>query len=1068
MVDGSNNKLCRQVSDSGGVFRGRRWLRLPWQEKIVEIDAAKAAKKVEKGDWVTLQSSQDAAPLPVRSAEDLREAAVLQAGGSKETVVHPKLAEDLLQLDQMGATFLVNHEGRQLEVGAYGAYNALTEDLGLADLEVTLNEPAVAVKSESELTELVDFRRQRGPLVTLQQQGFQFFDSEGREISSFTASRNENSRLGVSEGWLPVNRTSVEEATDFRDKVDFLGSASAARLAAPPPQNFEELAAYVARARSPEDRVALSRYAVKDRRDEIAATINDLAQKPAEQVDALIKLALETGPDPLTVFRAAQDKLEMRPAGDLSSALLANSKRPLAQAALNLSGKPGDWRMKKWQSVFALHQAALTEDDPHDFCRAALSKVHNDDRDLLRRELFSAFFPELNQRLDELLKTRSRAMGARDVLMDEALKNPGAELTELARACLSRLPQDSNGRAFLHEFLLGRSEHPRSAFALRISRHQDGYHLKKWDSVFALYEAAAVTSLTETEFCHRVLENCHSDDRQYLGQNLTREFLPEHGHRIEGLVKALPKRSELQAAEGALYEAALRKPEANLDELVAAALERVDHNKNKDRAFLMENLLSRTPSGRGKLALRLARDGEGYHLKKWKSVIGLYQAALDPKLTATEFCRRVMDECHSDDQLFLSKELLAEFHPDSHQKLERLLAESFTDPKKRPAAVAAFYAAAAKDPEQNLETLAREAAQLVDSGNNDDRAFLFELALAAQDDELSHLALELARDKDGYRLKKWFSVFAVYEAATGPAEQFPSKVLGQVKNSEDQAFLTGEFLKKLHPDLAKELDSLVQSRTPHKAVAEVRRAALQAPEADLSGTLRAALQKFDGDNKDRAGLMEIILELESRDLAPGNAAELALKASIDGSGYHLKKWNSVFGLYNAVLNKEHPEPLVVANEALRAAEVTQDALTIGAAFMDPLLADSRTSAGARWAQGLQSKLRSPESKKAVYSAFFRLPRGAGVSQGIARVRAALAEVPSKDEQDLIAFELLNSLGDRLPRELQPKLVGALETPGEAVALLEVLELLNETHSDLDITIEEDGIQVGDTWLETEN
>ena len=152
-------------------FARKRSVTLPWQEPYFKTDESTVPDLLKQGYELSVQGPEQSEPLPMVSPQDLDEFYSFQKGEIFPTLAEPRLAQNLLNLRDRGASFFSqkpNHPERQ-KVGAYGAYNLLTDQsMKLAGatsaidiLEVAFAQPLPSVKLDSQqqlsnITEVVE------------------------------------------------------------------------------------------------------------------------------------------------------------------------------------------------------------------------------------------------------------------------------------------------------------------------------------------------------------------------------------------------------------------------------------------------------------------------------------------------------------------------------------------------------------------------------------------------------------------------------------------------------------------------------------------------------------------------------------------------------------------------------------------------------------------------------------------------------------------------------------------------------------------------------------------------
>lgn len=166
----------------------RSW-RLPFQSPYKEVQAHEVEALLGQGATIEVATPDGKQRLPVEDREDLYEVQTLYG---KTTPENPMRA--LRELSQSGVRFWANVEGRETEVGLYGAYNALTGDLGLKELRAWDQFGSVAL---SDPTRLLEFQSdQKTPVRKLAERSMQFFSEDGRTLHPFEAWQSSQYSVG--------------------------------------------------------------------------------------------------------------------------------------------------------------------------------------------------------------------------------------------------------------------------------------------------------------------------------------------------------------------------------------------------------------------------------------------------------------------------------------------------------------------------------------------------------------------------------------------------------------------------------------------------------------------------------------------------------------------------------------------------------------------------------------------------------------------------------------------------------------------------------------------------------
>ncbi len=223
-------------------YREKRW-RLPWQDAHEPIPLQEVEDRLERGqsERLRVKLPDSGLPLPLSSSEDLQEVRVFSGELEPEKLAEPELGAALQDLSAHGWLF----EARPGQVGAYGAYNALTEPArSLPELRARKGERSVALSREV-VGELRDFVLQ-SPLAQLEEQGYLFLDERGEPASAYlVGSQGKVGRDG--EAWLPAGEATPEALSTYRSWREAAPDAATAARAwelaqRQPPASMGELA----------------------------------------------------------------------------------------------------------------------------------------------------------------------------------------------------------------------------------------------------------------------------------------------------------------------------------------------------------------------------------------------------------------------------------------------------------------------------------------------------------------------------------------------------------------------------------------------------------------------------------------------------------------------------------------------------------------------------------------------------------------------------------------------------------------------------------------------------------
>lgn len=151
-------------------------------DRFTEVSRAEVPKLIEKHpDRLLVQPGDAEVPLPLRSAEDLREITLIDQGQAEKLPQAP-IGEQLKSLAEDGWRF---HNGDD-EVGLYGAYNILTEDEGWPQqLVVKRGSALIDLTESSELARMSRFYQADTTAGELERMGFELYDGNGQAKSAY-------------------------------------------------------------------------------------------------------------------------------------------------------------------------------------------------------------------------------------------------------------------------------------------------------------------------------------------------------------------------------------------------------------------------------------------------------------------------------------------------------------------------------------------------------------------------------------------------------------------------------------------------------------------------------------------------------------------------------------------------------------------------------------------------------------------------------------------------------------------------------------------------------------------
>ncbi len=196
-------RVAQDVLDAGIELRAKR----RWWFGTHKLDAAEAAEKLRHGKR-PLQVVRQGVTLPLLSEQDLIEVAVFSGLRPVQLLPHAATAEQLQALEKLGPTFV---DGEGLNVGGYGAYNALTDPAHKLSVQLQVNDQKLALELPG-LPGLAAFY-QHDTLGQLELKGYQFFDDQNRRRAAYGDSEpHQVGRNG--EIWLSVKSPDLEASLD--------------------------------------------------------------------------------------------------------------------------------------------------------------------------------------------------------------------------------------------------------------------------------------------------------------------------------------------------------------------------------------------------------------------------------------------------------------------------------------------------------------------------------------------------------------------------------------------------------------------------------------------------------------------------------------------------------------------------------------------------------------------------------------------------------------------------------------------------------------------------------------
>lgn len=626
-------ELARDVVVRGGEFLEKRRFRLPGQATHRTTEPEKVGSALDSELSVRLPGVP--VTLPVRSVEDVRELSALHGGSEVSGLAEAELASTLKGLAGRGVRFFARLEGgKPVEVGLYGAYNALTGEHGISDLQVTVAGVRMPLDAPT-AGELLAFS---GELARLEEEGFHFFSAEGERLCAFQASRAEGATVGKGEPWLPVAEHQQLEA--FEADLQELGSAALVRkamgaLPSHPPTD-EEVLAFLERGADAAEQARLGRYALARREDDKARRLLELTEgRRADQIVTLLARGLAPGDLDVAIL----ESLPHAEAVALAEPALAALDAPGARFALEaVRDGQGGYRLGQWDSIVSVYRAGL---------------AHPDDARAAAREAFGSL-REREASQDAAL-VAERWLEGQDPLWVTMTKSGDYRLTSWASvldvyeaALAGRDPSAPVAAAFaaerwqdgalMAETLLEHFDTETCRLALSTARSGGQYRLEKWPSIAAVYQAALEdVKAPGLEFARRVpTEGLVVKDQATIAGALLETLDPEGFAEARSLVMqgeqfqmggwrsiAVVYQQALEGHEG--LELARRA----FDEILATP----DAYSPKDAgtlgcAALEAALENRETRDAAELALRAVKTGKEYHLQGWPAVHSCLRAAL--------------------------------------------------------------------------------------------------------------------------------------------------------------------------------------------------------------------------------------------------------------------------------------------------------------------------------------------------------------------------------------------------------------------------------------------------------
>ena len=146
------------MSSLGEVqYLRKPWLPTPWREYTEPVSESNVSQNLNEGVDLMVKGPDQSAFLPLRTAQDFEEFQSFRSPAVSSKIQDAQLAADLKELAQDGAKFKATIKGSREEVGPYGAYNALTGDLGIDAMEIVFAQPlpSLSVPDKVKFEELI-------------------------------------------------------------------------------------------------------------------------------------------------------------------------------------------------------------------------------------------------------------------------------------------------------------------------------------------------------------------------------------------------------------------------------------------------------------------------------------------------------------------------------------------------------------------------------------------------------------------------------------------------------------------------------------------------------------------------------------------------------------------------------------------------------------------------------------------------------------------------------------------------------------------------------------------------
>ncbi|MCA9778327.1 MAG: hypothetical protein KC800_16485 [Candidatus Eremiobacteraeota bacterium] len=635
------------MSSLGEVqYRRKPWLPTPWREYSEAVAESQVAKTLSDGVDLVVKGPDQSAFIPLRTAQDFEEFQSFSSPVISSKIQDPQLAANLKEFAQEGAKFVATLNESREEVGPYGAYNALTGELGIKALEIVFAQPlpSVVVPDKVKFEDLIGRTKLADEMTAQSRPEYKarhwnlLFQAALQQpgVTSQTSLTRSAARLLNKEDWNHVGpdlgvvgelyknfegpRAKHDLISDLAGQVDTLGykrfrlqSVVALNEAAlQPGLNDRDYFRQVMSDCAPIDKGFLGTGLAEKLFPKELEYVEDLTKFGTDHTytrkdvqSHLLEVVLDNPKlkEPSELLKLTNERIGV----DRSHGLYSNElhfalakrfadERPMAKLALSLVHReePTDRGLHSSSSIQGVLAAGLKPGiKQEEFVRQALESVTEADLPFLREALVKTLRPEASELIQNSLAYCSQEdrAEARNWMNEACLLNPKIssekDLLLGVASVAEESPESDRVLNEIYESLLERhaKEDKNAQVALSVlqaDRPRDLRLLKNPQTIRAVSEVFLDSDKTPEQLIKSALRLAHPDDGGLLRQALMRQLFPETAQNIDAMTAFSSVDDKLEHWS-LLSATALRDLEVSDPEKIAAeTIQRLKDDSVKD------------------------------------------------------------------------------------------------------------------------------------------------------------------------------------------------------------------------------------------------------------------------------------------------------------------------------------------------------------------------------------------------------------------------------------------------------------------------------------------------------